>query len=361
MMRSRLGRETIRRQWHSHFKAMPSLHPSRLINRVDFLVPKYHRNIAQHLSLHSPAVQIQVNYYQSSSKGPNSTPKFSLRSKIGAASSFVFLGLTKSKSILAALKLTKFASLGSMLLSVGAYTTIYGLPFASGMVGLILCHEAGHALTMRKLGVPFSPMVFIPFLGAAVAAKKPAKNAYEDALIALGGPALGTVSAFGVWGAGVATGSQLCLALGDFGFMVNLFNLIPVGMLDGGRIGNALSPYAGVAGVGIASSMIYAGTVSNPLFYLITMAGGYSSGMRLWNDYNGVVDQSLPKNFYFISQKEKTIIAGSYFALMATLFSAMAVNEKLKKSPERIRFEERTARGSIGDEGISNNLHRDWQ
>ena len=56
--------------------------------------------------------------------------------------------------------------------------------------------------------------------------------------------------------------------------MINLFNLIPVGMLDGGRIGNALSPYTGVAGVGLAGSMIYSGAVANPIFYLITLAGG---------------------------------------------------------------------------------------
>ncbi len=91
---------------------------------------------------------------------------------LGDLSSFAFLSLTKSKSILAALKLTKFASLGSMLVTVGAYTTIYGLPYATGMVGLILVHESGHALVMRKLQIPFSPMIFVPFMGAAIAVFK---------------------------------------------------------------------------------------------------------------------------------------------------------------------------------------------
>uniref|UniRef100_A0A7S3QDR6 Peptidase M50 domain-containing protein n=1 Tax=Chaetoceros debilis TaxID=122233 RepID=A0A7S3QDR6_9STRA len=313
------------------------------------------------VSLHIPAMQIHDRFFSSNSRGrktPIPKSKVSAASKIGAVSSLAFVSLTKSKSILAALKLTKFASLGSMLLSVGAYTTIYGLPFASGMVGLILVHETGHALVMKKLNVPFSPMVFVPFLGAAIAAKKPPKNAYDDALIALGGPALGATGAFGVWGCGMAMDSQLLLALGDFGFMINLFNLIPVGMLDGGRIGNALSPYAGVAGVGLAGSMIYSGAVSNPIFYLITLAGGYSSGMRLWNDYNNIVDKSLPRNFYQISQRQKMIIGGSYFSLMATLFSAMAINEHYKKSPERIRFDERASGGSIVGEGMIN-VHRD--
>lgn len=266
-------------------------------------------------------------------------------SSLGAVSSLAFLSLTKSKSILAALKLTKFASLGSMLLTVGAYTTIYGLPYATGMVGLILVHESGHALMMRHKKIPFSPVIFVPFMGAAIAAKKHPKNAYDDALVALAGPALGSAGAGVVWGVGMMTDSQLCLALADFGFMVNLFNLIPVGMLDGGRIGNALSPYTGLMGVGVAGSMIYGGLVSNPIFYIITLAGGYQSGKRLWNHHQGIVDASLPVDFYRISQREKMMIGSGYFGLMGALFLAMAVNNEYKKSPERIQWEQKIAHG----------------
>lgn len=285
-------------------------------------------------------------------------PKMS-SSKLGAISSIAVLSLTKSKSILAALKLTKFASLGSMLVTVGAYTSIYGLPYASGMVGLILVHETGHLLMMRKKGIPYSPMIFVPFMGAAIAAKKPPKNAYDDALIALAGPALGSLGAAGVFGAGILTNSQLCFALADFGFMINLFNLLPVGMLDGGRIGNALSPYVGVAGVGLAGSMIYTGMISNPIIYLITLAGGYQSGMRLWNQHKGIVDTTLPRNFYNISQAQKMKIGGSYFGLMGLLFSAMAVNNEYKRTPEQIRFQQRVNSGMLVDGSIEN-IHQDY-
>jgi hypothetical protein len=78
---------------------------------------------------------------------------------LGAAS--VLFG--KTKYLLAALKLTKLASLGSMFLSIGAYSMIFGWPYAVGMVGLILCHECGHLAVMLQRGIPFSPMVFIPF------------------------------------------------------------------------------------------------------------------------------------------------------------------------------------------------------
>jgi len=105
--------------------------------------------------------------------------------------------LGKGKYILGALKLTKFASLGSMLLTVGAYSAFFGVPYAVGMTSLILIHESGHALTMKKLGIPFSPMVFIPFMGAAVAMRKRPKDAYEEALVAFGGPVLGSIGALG--------------------------------------------------------------------------------------------------------------------------------------------------------------------
>ena len=307
-----------------------------------------------------PATSVAVMNIQPFSTGPRkpNIPKLNNQtlSRIGAAGTFGFLSLSKYKTIFAALKLTKFATLGSMLLSVGAYTTIYGFPFATGMVGLILVHESGHALMMRHYKIPFSPMVFVPFLGAGVATKKPVPNAYQDAIIALAGPALGSAGAGLVWGTGMLTGSQLCLALGDFGFMINLFNLIPVGMLDGGRIGNALSPYAGVAGVGIAGSMLATGMTSSPILYLITLAGGYHSGMRLWNNYKGIVDTSVPPNFYRITQQQKMVVGGSYFGLIGILLSAMAVNESYKKSPEQLRFEQRVASNVNG----INNVYRDY-
>ena len=286
-------------------------------------------------------------------------PKFSFGAGAAAVSGITLL--SKSKGIFAALKLTKFATLGSMLLTVGTYTTIYGFPYAAGMVGLILVHESGHALAMKQLKVPFSPMVFIPFMGAAVSMKESPKKVYDEALIALAGPVMGTAGSFVVWGGGFALDSQLCFALADFGFMINLFNLIPIGMLDGGRIGSALSPYAGVAGVGIAGSMIAMGQVSNPIFYLITMGGAYQTGTRLWNDYNGVVNTSshLPRNYYNITNSERMRIGCGYFGLIGTLFATMALNERFKKSPERMIFEEKAQRSDISGTGLSN-IYRDY-
>ena len=141
----------------------------------------------------------------------------------------------KTKWVFAALKLTKMAPLLSMLLTTAAYSMFFGWPYAAGMVGLIFVHEAGHAVAFKYYGIPTGPITFVPFMGAYIGMKDRPRNVYEEAVVALGGPLLGTAGACAVAAYGAATGSQLCLALADFGFMINLFNLLPIGTLDSPR------------------------------------------------------------------------------------------------------------------------------
>lgn len=101
------------------------------------------------------------------------------------------------------------------------------------------------------------------------------RDAWEDAVIGYGGPALGSLGAGAVAVGAHMTDSQLLYALADFGFMINLFNLLPIGMMDGGRISGAISPYVGVAGLGLGGLLAYSGEIHNPIFYLILLAGGY--------------------------------------------------------------------------------------
>lgn len=117
---------------------------------------------------------------------------------LGAAS--VLFG--KTKYVLAALKFTKLA-----------YSMIFGWPYAVGMVGLIAIHEAGHAWVMHQRGIPFSPAVFIPFMGAVIATKQQPRDAWEDAVIGYGGPALGSLGAGAVAVGAHMTDSQLLYAV----------------------------------------------------------------------------------------------------------------------------------------------------
>ena len=236
--------------------------------------------------------------------------------------------LGKSKYLIGALKLTKLASLGSMFLTIGTYSMFFGFPYAVGMVGLITVHECGHALVMLQRGIPFSPMVFVPFMGAVIAMRNRPRDAWEDALVAFGGPVLGSVGAGAVAIAGHMTGSQLLFALADFGFMVNLFNLIPLGSMDGGRIAGALSPWAHVAGLGMGGWLAFTGTIANPIFYLILLAGGYETFQRFY--YPG----SIPPNYYRITMAQRAAIGLGYAGLVGGLVLAMDINERFKKPPE---------------------------
>jgi Zn-dependent protease len=245
---------------------------------------------------------------------------------LGAAS--VLFG--KTKYVLAALKVTKLASLGSMVLSIGAYSLVFGWPYAVGMVGLIFVHECGHAAVMHVRGMPFTPMVFIPFMGAVIATKEHPRDAWEDALIAAGGPVAGSLAAGSVALAASATHSQLLYALADFGYMINLFNLLPIGSMDGGRWVGALSKYVGVVGTGLGGYIAYTGAVANPLFYLIWLAGGYETLQRFWNPHH------LPPNFYKITTGQRVALTGGYFGLVVALLVAMDANHRHQKSPERL-------------------------
>jgi len=268
-------------------------------------------------------------------RGPGrAPPKNRLTAGLASLGTAGILLAGKGKYVLGALKLTKFASLGSMLATVGTYSIFFGWPYAVGMVGLILVHESGHALVMHRLGIPFKPMVFIPFMGAAVAMKERPRDAYDEALVAFGGPVLGSLGAAGVGAAGIAMQSNLLIALSDFGFMINLFNLLPIGMMDGGRICGAVSPYAGMVGLGLGGAMIYNGMISNPIFYLVMLAGGYETFMK-WYDPHAHV----PPNYYAISGKQRAAITGGYFSLVAALMAAMSVSSALKKSPEQLQRE----------------------
>ena len=236
----------------------------------------------------------------------------------------------KVKYIFVALKVAKFGPLASMVISSFAYSFIFGPAYAVGMVGLIFCHECGHAIVMRYYNIPFSPMVFVPFMGAVIVMKDKPKNAFQDAMVAFGGPVLGTVSAAVVATAAMTTNSQLLHALADWGYLINLFNLLPIGSMDGGRIGNAISPHIGALGVTAGGAMIYYNAVSNPIFYLIMLGGTYTTASRYFG-----WDKEDP-SYYQIPPSQQTGLFGGYVGLIATLLLLKAQNDKSRLTPRQL-------------------------
>lgn len=128
-----------------------------------------------------------------------------------------------------------------MLLSILVYAQLYGYPYAVGFVLLLLCHESGHFIAARQRGLAVGLPTFIPFVGAWINLKEQLPDTETEAFVGLAGPLAGTTAAFAVYLYALSTGSHLLLAISYSGFILNLFNLIPIVPLDGGHIVNVIS------------------------------------------------------------------------------------------------------------------------
>jgi Zn-dependent protease len=135
--------------------------------------------------------------------------------------------------------LVKFAGSLKFLgifVSVGGYALIWGWAFAVGFVALILVHEVGHYVEAKRQGLSPSLPVFIPFLGAYVAIKDAPFDPWRNALVSLAGPVAGGLGALATLFVGESLDSRLLIALAYTGFFLNLINLVPIGILDGGFV-----------------------------------------------------------------------------------------------------------------------------
>lgn len=137
----------------------------------------------------------------------------------------------------------------SIVASMWAYALIFGWPYAVGFVGLILVHELGHYFAAKDRGLDVGLPVFLPFVGAWISLRDQPMNAETEAYIAYAGPLVGTIGAYLCLWFGREHDSLLLIALAKSGFILNLFNLIPVSPLDGGRITAVLTPRVWLLGV----------------------------------------------------------------------------------------------------------------
>ena len=205
-----------------------------------------------------------------------------------------------------------------MILTIWVYAMIWGVWFAVGFVLLIFVHECGHLLAAKRLGLKVGAPVFIPFMGAIIALKEAPRNAWIEAQVGIGGPMLGTV------GAGVcelihlATGNQMFGALAYTGFFLNLFNLMPVGFLDGGRIVTALSPWLWLVGFLILSVM----TILHPNFLLILIL--VFSAPRIFFLFRRKTDEE--RRYFEVTPGQRWTMATMYFGLVALLVLGMQIS-----------------------------------
>jgi len=242
-----------------------------------------------------------------------------IRRRLSAIGAAIVAVLAKLKAIILLLpKVKLLASTGTILVSLAAYAVIWGWPFAAGFVALLFVHEMGHAIALRREGIKASAPMFIPFLGAVIAARSLGDNATAEARVGLAGPILGSIGAAAcvlVWH---ATGSDLWRALAFTGFFLNLFNLLPVVPLDGGRAMAAMAPWMWF--VGFAAIIPLAIIFPNPIILLILVFAGFETYKR-WKlrRAGGLAQQA----YYRVRPLDRALVAAVYLSLVALLVVGM--------------------------------------
>jgi len=153
----------------------------------------------------------------------------------------VILVLVLSKAKLLLLGLTKLPTLLTALASFGVYWTVWGWRFALGLVATMYVHEMGHVFALRRYGIRATAPMFVPGLGAFVRMEQYPVSPREDARVGLAGPTWGLFAAAAAWTGAVATGWASWAAVARAAAWLNLFNLLPLASLDGGRGFRSLS------------------------------------------------------------------------------------------------------------------------
>jgi Zn-dependent protease len=204
---------------------------------------------------------------------------------------------------------------GTMLLMIWVYTAMWGWKFGVGFVLLLLVHECGHLVVAKKFGLKVGAPVFIPFMGAFIALKEAPRNAWMEACVGIGGPMLGSLGALACNSLGEIFDAPVFIALAWFGYFLNLFNLTPVGMLDGGRIVSALSRWLWIPGFAL---LLWFGW-KYPNFVVWLMV--FLSLPRIVSLFRKRTEQE--KQYYEVTPTQRWTMSILYFGLIATLLFAM--------------------------------------
>ena len=199
---------------------------------------------------------------------------------------------------------------GSFVVTIAAYATKWPLAVVVGFVVITLIHEVGHAVAIRAKGLRAGYMVFIPFIGGAVSLKDQPHSVYDDAIIGLAGPAAGTASSLICLQVYKWTDDPLWLLIAFMGFFLNLLNLVPIGMLDGGRISAAVSKWMWVIGGGAVVYKVI--QQPNPLIILIAVLAAFQV-------YASLNREKTDPHYYEIPGAQRAAIAALYFALVIFL------------------------------------------
>jgi Zn-dependent protease len=216
--------------------------------------------------------------------------------------------------LLSGLKWGKLATTGgSMLLSLAIYATIWGWRYAAGFIALLFLHEMGHYIAARQRGLDVGAPAFIPFMGAMVALKERPADVETEAYVAIAGPVVGTIAALAVYLWARSDNSGLLMAIAYSGLFLNLFNLLPISPLDGGRVTAVLGPRIWFLGVPILLALLL--YRPSPMLVIVAVLAAPQL-LQAWR-----YDPKAPENvaYYGIPLQAKLEYGVAYLGLAALL------------------------------------------
>jgi Zn-dependent protease len=215
---------------------------------------------------------------------------------------------------------------GSMIIAFGAYAYLFGWWFAAGFIGLIFIHEMGHVAAARAVGLKVSLPFFLPFFGAVILMRELPRNAWIEAIVGIGGPIFGSIGAAGAAACYflVPGHHQVFLAMGYFGCFINLFNLIPMIPLDGGRIASAISPWLWVIGLCILIAFLVSRALSgNILAIAVAVFIGFIVYRNLYRIVALFRGEGAKARYFECTRVQRWTMGILYFGLAGSLYLGM--------------------------------------
>jgi Zn-dependent protease len=199
--------------------------------------------------------------------------------------------LVKGKFLLSLFKLKFLFSFGSF---VAFYWVLYGVKFGVGFAALILLHEMGHFAEIKRRGLPADMPVFLPGFGAYVRWTALGVSTQTRAFVSLAGPMAGCIGAAICAFLWVKTGAAFWIGLASLTALLNVLNLIPIWVLDGGQAIAALNKSERI--ILSASAVLLAAWFEQPFFLLVAAGAGY----RVF-DKNMPATASNPATAYYVA------------------------------------------------------------
>ena len=225
----------------------------------------------------------------------------------------------------------------------GRLQPVLGLEFAAGFVVLLFLHEMGHVIALRREGIKASTPMFIPFLGAAIFAKSLGDNALAEARVGLAGPILGTARPRRV---GLAVGEAhrqqlFLLALAYVGFLLNLFNLLPVVPLDGGRAMAAMAPWMWFLGFGALVALVFIVPEPDPVHHPAVRRHGDLAALAAAQNALARAGRLLPR-----VAAHRMLVGAVYIGLIVALAFGMHETHILRQLGARPQLRLRSSRAA---------------